>query len=86
MRILFVVVAVLALVACAEYQIIAAEKGAQAADDALRAATWGHCEAATAASLERKYQLYSNPSGKLATAWRALCYGTDERVTQGETD
>jgi len=65
---------------CAEYQIIAAEKGAQAADDSLRAARWGHCSAASAASLERKYQLYSNPNGPLATAWRELCYNSDEVI------
>jgi hypothetical protein len=67
---------------CAEYQVMIAEYGAQAADDSLSAASWTHCQAATAASLERKYHLYSNPNTPLAMAWRELCYGNDEPVLE----
>lgn len=80
MRILFVVIVMWALVACAEYQAVVGERGAQAADDSLRAARWGHCSAPTAAALEREYQLYSNPNGPLAMAWRELCYNSDEVI------
>lgn len=80
MRILLVVIAIWALVACAEYRAVIGERGAQAADDALEVSEWGHCKAATAASLERKYHLYSYPNGPLAIAWRELCYGSTDKV------
>lgn len=68
------------LAGCAEYQAVIAERGGQAADSALQAVQFGHCQAATAAALEREYQLYSNPNGPKAMAWRELCWGSDEAV------
>lgn len=71
----------LILSGCAEYQAVISERGAQAADNALTAASWAHCKSATAAAVERKYQVYSNPNGPQAKAWRELCYGADEGVS-----
>ena len=70
------------LTGCAEYQAVISERGAQAADNALTAASWAHCKSATAAAVERKYQVYSNPNGPQAKAWRELCYGADEEVSE----
>jgi hypothetical protein len=65
---------------CAEYQAMIAQYGAEGADNALTASEWANCKQATAGALERKYQLYSNPNGPRATAWRELCYGADEVI------
>lgn len=81
MRLLIIAV-VLMLSGCAEYQAVISERGAQAADDALNVASWAHCKSATAAAVERKYQVYSNPNGPQAKAWRELCYGADEEVSE----
>lgn len=79
MRLLIIIV-VLVLAGCAEYQAVISERGAQAADEALNAASWAHCKSATAAAVERKYQVYTNPNGPKAGAWRELCYGADEAI------
>ena len=77
---LLIIPILLILTGCSSYQVAIAEYGAKGADDSLSAAQWAHCNAATAASLERRYQIYSNPNGPKAKAWRELCYGTDEEV------
>ena len=77
---LLVAAAALSLVGCAEYQAVVSERGAQAADNALNAASWAHCKSVTAAAVERKYQVYTNPNGPQAKAWRELCYGADDVV------
>lgn len=75
-----IIAALFFLAACGEYHAAISERGAQAADDALAAAQWAHCKSATAAAVERRYQVYTNPNGPQAKAWRELCYGADEPV------
>ena len=81
----FILLAVLALAGCAEYQAVLAERGAQGADNALSAAQWAHCKSATAAAVERRYQVYTNPNGPQANAWRELCYGSASNIDQTES-
>ena len=79
---MLLILALVLLTGCAEYQSIVSTRGAQAADNALTAASWAHCKSATAAAVERRYQVYTNPNGPQAKAWRELCYGADEEVSE----
>ena len=82
-----IIAALVLLTGCAEYQAAISERGAQAADDALAAAQWAHCKSATAAAVERRYQVYTNPNGPQAKAWRELCYGgPDTNLTEEQTN
>ncbi len=78
----YLLIALLLLSGCAEWQAIIAERGAQASAATLKAAEWAECTAATAGALETKYQLYTNPNGPKAKAWRELCYGNDEEIEE----
>lgn len=78
--ILIIAFIVMMVSSCQQYRAVVGEYGSQAADDALEVSRWGHCKAATAASLERKYHLYSYPNGPLAIAWRELCYGSNTKA------
>ena len=82
MKIVTLIFMAIMIASCQGYQAIISERGAQAADNALTAASWAHCKSATAAAVERKYQVYSNPNGPQAKAWRELCYGADEEVSE----
>ena len=68
-------VALMALTGCAEYRAIIAANGAEGADATLETAEWSHCKLPSAGALERKYQLFTNPTGPKSESWRGLCYG-----------
>ena len=69
------VAALVALSGCAEYRAIIATNGAEGADATLETAEWSHCKLPSAGALERKYQLFTNPTGPKSESWRGLCYG-----------
>lgn len=77
MKLLYLITALL-LTSCAEWQAAMAKKGSVAADDVLTAAEYAHCELPSAASLERKYHMFSDPNNPKAASWRKTCYGSDD--------
>jgi hypothetical protein len=75
-------IAILTIGGCAGWSSVkagVANNGALVADEALGAAEWGVCDAATIGAWKRRY---GNDSGKVE-GWRALC-GTQIRETPQE--
>jgi len=63
---------------CAEYRALVASYGAESADGALQSAEWTVCTASSAGALERRYHLYSVPTGPVAQGWLGLCHGKEQ--------
>ena len=60
---------------CTQFRAAVASRGAEVADAQLESAEWAECKLPSAAALERKYNLFSDPGNPKATSWLGLCYG-----------
>ena len=62
------------LTGCTTLRTITAERGAEAADVAVEVAHYGVCKPPTAGALERRYNLFSDPTGPKAKGWLGFCH------------
>ena len=81
-KLILLIFVVMMVSSCAEWQAAMAKKGSVAADDVLTAAEYAHCELPSAASLQRKYHIFTDPNNPKAASWRLTCYGSDEVVKE----
>ncbi len=75
MRKVTIALACIVLSGCVQFRAAVSSRGAEVADAQLESAEWAECKLPSAAALERKYNLFSDPGNPKAKAWRALCYG-----------
>jgi len=66
------------LVGCSGCRAVIGARGAESADVALEPAEWALCKLPTGGALERRYNLFTHPSGKKARGWVGLCHSTNE--------
>ncbi len=85
MKILFIAIAALLLAGCASFDVMApkvADKGARVSDNALTAAEWAICNAASVGSVRRRY----GATVEMADAWNELCSMDKGKIVQGPAE
>jgi len=70
----FVLVLLLALTGCAEFQAVFAERAAFAADEQLKISRYGVCHT-TVSAADRAYGIISNPASANAVLYQGFCTG-----------
>ena len=62
------------LTGCTTWRTVVAERGAEVADIEVEVAHYGVCKPPTAGALERRYNLFSDPTGPKAKGWLGFCH------------
>ena len=68
------VITVVFLAGCSQYRTLISAHGAEMADTAAEVAHYGVCKPTTAGALERRYNLFTNPTGPKAEGWLGFCF------------
>ena len=77
-----IILMVVFLTGCAQYRTLVAQRGAEVADVTIEVAHYGVCKPPTAGALERRYNLFSDPTGPKAKGWLGFCHPNQLTASQ----